>query len=67
VGHLLKENPHRIWTIFNHWINLAYQADDPSLVTQLGFDETSRRKGHKYVTVAVLAHEILESLLPIGE
>ena len=53
VGRLLKENPHRIWTIFNHWIKLAYQADDPSSVTQLGFDETSRRKGHKYVTVAV--------------
>jgi transposase len=53
VGHLLKVNPHRIWTIFNHWIKLAYQADDPSTVTQLGFDETSRRKGHKYVTVAV--------------
>ena len=53
VGQLLKENPHRIWTIFNHWVNLAYQADDPSTVTQLGFDETSRRKGHKYVTVAV--------------
>jgi transposase len=53
VGQLLKENPHRIWTIFNHWIGLAYEADDPSTVTQLGFDETSRRKGHKYVTVAV--------------
>ena len=53
VGQLLKENPHRIWTIFNHWISLAYQADDPSTVSQLGFDETSRRKGHQYVTVAV--------------
>ena len=46
IGQLLNENPHRIWTIFNHWISLAYQADDPSEVTQLGFDETSRRKGH---------------------
>ena len=53
VGQLLGENPHRIWTIFNHWIGLAYQTDDPSTVTQLGFDETSRRKGHQYVTVAV--------------
>ena len=53
VGQLLGENGHRIWTIFNHWIALAYQADDPSSVTQLGFDETSRRKGHQYVTVAV--------------
>ncbi len=32
---------------------MAYQSDDPSSVTQLGFDETSRRKGHQYVTVAV--------------
>ena len=61
VGQLLGENAHRIWTIFNHWIGLAYQADDPSTVTQLGFDETSRRKGHNYVTVAVdlEAHRVL--------
>ena len=61
IGQLLGENAHRIWTIFNHWIGLAYQADDPSTVTQLGFDETSRRKGHNYVTVAVdlEAHRVL--------
>ena len=53
IGQLLGENAHRIWTIFDHWIGLAYQADDPTAVTQLGFDETSRRKGHNYVTVAV--------------
>jgi len=53
VGQLLKVEPHRIWTIFDHWISQAYQADDPSTVTQLGFDETSRRKGHNYITVAV--------------
>jgi len=52
IGRLLGETPHRIWTIFNHWVGTAYQADDPSTVTQLGFDETSRRKGHNYVTVA---------------
>ena len=53
VGNLMGESGHRIWTIFNHWIELAYQADDPSRVEQLGFDETSSRKGHNYVTVAV--------------
>ena len=53
VGQLLGENGHRIWTIFNHWIGLAYKADDPSRIEQLGFDETSTRKGHHYVTVAV--------------
>jgi len=53
VAHLLKVNANRIWTIFNQWVKLAYQANDPTSVTQLGFDETSRRKGHQYVTVAV--------------
>ncbi len=50
---LLGEHPNRIWRIFNYWIELAYQKDDVSQVTQLGFDETSRRKGHSYITVAV--------------
>ena len=53
VGQLLGENPHRIWTIFGYWINLAYQADDPSRIEEIGIDETSRRKGHNYITVAV--------------
>ena len=53
VGNLLGESGHRIWTIFNYWIGLAYQADNPTSVEQLGFDETSSRKGHQYVTVAV--------------
>ncbi len=34
-------------------MRLAYQADEPSMVTQLGFDETSQRKGHNYIAVAV--------------
>lgn len=53
VGRLMRVNPHRIWTIFNHWIRRAYLADDPSAITQLGIDETSRRKGHKYITLGV--------------
>jgi transposase len=53
VGKVLNENPHRLWTIFNHWIGLAYQADDPSSIRKLGLDETSKRKGHDYITLAV--------------
>jgi transposase len=53
VARLLGEHPNRVWRIFNYWIELAYQKDDVSQVTQLGFDETSRRKGHSYITVAV--------------
>lgn len=53
VGKLLGEHPNRIWRIFNYWIDLAYSKDDPSKATKLGFDETSRRKGHSYITVGV--------------
>ena len=49
----MGEYPNRIWRIFRYWINLSYQSDDPSEVSKLGFDETSRRKGHSYVTVGV--------------
>jgi len=53
VGQLVGEYPHRIWTIFNYWINRAYIDDQPSTPKRLGFDETSQRKGHKYITCAV--------------
>ena len=53
VAELLKVNPQRIWTIFNHWISKARAADDPSALTKLGVDETSTKKGHHYVTLGV--------------
>jgi transposase len=53
IGELLNENAHRLWTIFNHWVGLAYAADMPSVPKKLGIDETSRKKGHEYITVAV--------------
>lgn len=53
VGKLINENPHRVWTIFNYWLGRAYNADTPSVPAKLGIDETSRRKGHDYITVAV--------------
>ncbi len=53
IGHLIKENPHRLWTIFNYWIRRAYNADQPKAPKTLGLDETSKKKGHDYVTLAV--------------
>jgi transposase len=53
IGELLHENPHRIWTIFNYWLEKAYTADKPSTPDKLGLDETSKRKGHDYITLAV--------------
>ena len=52
AAHILKEYPNRIWTIFNYWIELAYNEADHSGITKLGIDETSAKKHHKYVTLA---------------
>ncbi len=43
----------RLWTIFNYWIKKAFGADEQSETETIGIDETSTKKGHNYVTVAV--------------
>ena len=53
IGQIIGEDAHRLWTIFNYWIKQAYTEDQPSVPKKIGLDETSRRKGHDYVTVAV--------------
>ena len=53
VGKVLKEYPNRIWTIFNYWISIAYNEANHSGITALGIDETSSKKGHDYLTVAM--------------
>lgn len=45
--------PQRLWDIFSYWIEKAYDADGQSETRILGIDETSSKKGHNYVTVAV--------------
>ena len=39
-----------IWRILDHYVEKARQAQDLTEVSTLGIDETSRRKGHQYVT-----------------
>jgi len=53
IAELMRVYAQRIWTIFNHWVSKALQADTPSGITRLGIDETSTRRGHHYVTVGV--------------
>lgn len=53
VAELLGVNPQRRWTVFNHWIEKALQADNPSTITRLGVEETSTKKGHNHVTLGV--------------
>jgi transposase len=40
----------RVWRVFDYWIEKAYTKDDLSEVTRIGIDETSRKKGHNYIT-----------------
>lgn len=53
VGETLSEYLNRIWTIFNFWINNAYNEADHSKIEVIGVDETSSKKGHSYVTIGV--------------
>lgn len=50
VAKTVKEYPNRIWTIFRHWVNRGKRNLDLSGVRRIGVDETSRRKGHSYIT-----------------
>ena len=53
AGQTMDVYPNRIWTVFNHWIKKAHDKDRVDDIQQIGFDETSTKKGHNYVTVAV--------------
>jgi transposase len=44
---------HRIWRSFKFWIRKAFKKDDQKKIRRIGIDETSTKKGHNYVTIAV--------------
>ena len=65
IGVLLDINAHRLWTIFNYWIERAKLAEQPVCPDVIGFDETSKKKGHNYVTLAVNMQE--RKVIHVGE
>jgi transposase len=50
---IVKVYPNRLWNIFNYWISKTHKEDIIEGLDKVGFDETSVRKGHKYVTTMV--------------
>jgi len=50
---VLQVYPNRLWNIFNYWISIAHNEDKIENLDKVGFDETSVRKGHNYITTAV--------------
>jgi len=43
----------RLWRIFAHWVGRARSRVDLSGLNKIGMDETSSRRGHKYVMLSV--------------
>jgi transposase len=43
----------RLWRAFSYWVTKAFKADDQRGISSIGIDETSTKKGHNYITIAV--------------
>lgn len=53
VAELVGEHDTRIWRVLHHYVSRAREAEDFSCVRQVGIDETSSKRGHNYITLAV--------------
>ena len=53
AAHILQVYPNRLWNVFSYWIGIAHSEDTIENLTKVGFDETSLRKGHNYITTMV--------------
>lgn len=50
VARTVRETAPRLWRLLNHWIEGRKRSMDLRSVRLIGVDETSRRKGYRYVT-----------------
>jgi transposase len=50
---VIDENKNKIWRMLEKYVDMAREHEDLSAVTSVGMDETSRAKGHDYVTLFV--------------
>ena len=51
IGRIVGEHDTKVWRILEHYVDEARSRADFSSVEKVGVDETSRQKGHVYVTV----------------
>jgi transposase len=51
ISRLVGEHDTRIWRVLEHYVELSRSEADFSSVSMVGVDETSRAKGHTYVTL----------------
>jgi len=53
IAEIIDEHDTRIWRVLEHYVTEARSNEDFSKVKSVGVDETSRAKGHKYVSVFI--------------
>lgn len=53
VCKIIKEQDNKIWRLLHKYVDQALESEDYSHITALGMDETSRAKGHSYITLFV--------------
>ena len=53
VADIIGEHDTRIWRVLEHYVQEARSNEDFSNVHSVGVDETSRAKGHNYISVFV--------------
>lgn len=51
VAGLVGEHDTRLWRVLHHYVGQARDQEDFSGVRKVGVDETSSRRGHRYITV----------------
>lgn len=53
VSRIVTESDYKIWAMLQRYVNKALAENDYSDLKAVGMDETSRRKGHDYITLFV--------------
>jgi transposase len=53
LADMIDEHDTRIWRVLDHYVQEARSNEDFSEIRSVGVDETSRAKGHNYVSVFV--------------
>jgi len=63
VGRMIGEHDTRIWRVVQHYVEAARAKADFSNVRIIGMDETSRARGHDYITVFMDLHRARRRVL----
>ena len=53
VSKIIGESDYKIWAMLERYVTKTLAENDYSQLTAIGMDETSRRKGHDYITLFV--------------